>query len=152
METIPKAVPLKSAENGGITVPKTDGNSTENGLSPTPPIKITVTDTEVIQKGKHKKGALITLAQWEAKQGSPLCIEMIGSWCKENDLDCDTVKKAIPAFRERMQSGENLYANFAATFKVWLRNGYLPIKFDQAKRKNVSSHGDVKIVNVGLTL
>ena len=116
--------------------PNTTSNSTE----------------DINKKTKTKKGTKITLAQWEEKKGAALCVEMMAAWCKENGLDVERVKKVIPEFRERMQSGENLYANFVATFQVWLRNGYLTLKFEQAKQKTISSQGDVKIVERGLSL
>jgi hypothetical protein len=138
---------------GGDSRITSDSTITTPGDSRITPLETQKLETQNInKKTKAKKGAKITLAQWEEKNGAALCVEMLATWCKENDLDLGIVKKAIPAFRERMQSGENLYADFAATFKVWMRNGYLPVKFEQAKRKTNSPDSSVRIVDRGLTL
>lgn len=138
---VPKMGSLKLSQKPPIS-------STENGNPPTPPIKINLKEPK---KENNKKKNQVTLEKWEEVIGSQLCIEQMASWIKENRLDPEKIKILIPRFREKMISQGKLYANFIATFQVWLREGWLGMTFTGAQL-SATVVTKVQIVDRGLTL
>ncbi len=67
----------------------------------------------------------VSLAEWEEGRGARLCVEMIGSWIKDARANPSDVAPLIEEFRDKVQAQGKVYADFAAAFKVWLRNGWL---------------------------
>jgi hypothetical protein len=125
-ETNPKTVLLNSPKNGGLIVPKTDGNSTENGKSPIPPYTEEPSlNLQGTKKINNKKSPKMSLTEWEDMAGAKLCAEMIKGWIKDQRLDEREIPALIAQFRDRVLAGGNQYADFKAAFRVWLRDGYL---------------------------
>lgn len=82
--------------------------------------------TEQEKNNKNKKpDNKITLAQWEESKGSRLCVAMMANWIKDARANPAIVAPLIEEFREKVEAGGKVYADFAAAFKVWLRNGWL---------------------------
>ena len=85
-------------------------------------------NTSLNQKKKNiKKADVITLAEWETKQGSELCADMMVSWIKENGFDRQKVSTLVTEFRDVMKANGNVYADFKASFQNYVRRGYLSL-------------------------
>ena len=106
-----------------------------NVVHPNSPIK-----RDKIAKNKNTRGKsdLLSLAQWEEKMGSQLRIEMLADWVRQKNFDQEKIEKLIETFRLEMQSKDKKYADFKATFQVWVNNGYMKVTPEQliSKRKS----------------
>jgi hypothetical protein len=144
-ETHPKTGVLEAA----VITPKTEAlNTPKNGESPIPPYKDNLKSKP---KENNKKKNQVTLEKWEEAIGSQLCVEQMASWVKENRLDPEKIKILIPRFREKMISQGKLYANFVATFQVWLREGWLGMTFPAAQLP-AAVVTQVEVIDRGLAL
>lgn len=132
--------------------PPSDAQLDGGSDAPQHPLYMNITKEQSNKENnKKKKPEMQTLQQWEEKIGCQLCIEQMANWVKENKLDLEKVKKRIPIFREKMISQEKMYANFVATFQVWLREGWVGIDFEHLKLRD-EYISQVKIIDKGLSL
>lgn len=119
--------------------------SVTRGVTPvSPPIEQENTKKNIYNNAgtkKGKNGAKVSLVEWEKNIGCRLCVDQLMGWVKEKGLNPGGVKVAIEEFRDAVIAGGNQYADFAAAFKTWLRNGYLRLKMDQLRAKPTGTHG-----------
>ncbi len=127
----------------------TSGNKAVNDVHPN-----STTNLPVVRKNNNKKKSEgLTLAQWEEKFGSPLCVDMLSSWIKDARADADAVRPLIAEFREKVTAQGRMYADFAAAFKVWLRSGWLSkplMTIQQRDQRKVT--GDAEVWDRGTSL
>lgn len=122
------------------------------GVAPVDGLNMNTTKEEQSNKKNIiKKSQALSLEDWEKKVGCQLCIEQMANWIKENKLDEGKVKSAIPLFREKIISQGKMYADFRATFQVWLRQGWLGIPFELF-HVAAPFTSQVKIIDKGLSL
>jgi len=130
-------------------VPNLTGSSPKLGNPPAPPIKINLKEPKGTIK---KKSEMISLADWEMKIGSKLCVQMLSDWIKEKGAGATQIAELIEEFRLEMQSKDKRYADFKTTFQVWLTKGYLSKTLAQVCTAGRRPSGEVQMFDKGVAL
>ena len=122
-----------------------------NDVHTNSPVNSTLEDIDKKTKAKKsKKGEKVLIADWEAKNGK-LAVPMMRPWIDGNQLDPAKVHAMIVEFRDRMAANGNLYADFVAAFKDWLRRGFLTRKMEQCRVDKIA-HATLDLSTKGLSL
>lgn len=84
---------------------------------------------------------LLTLEEWEAKEGCTLNYSMVASWAQGKRYDPKIILQLVDEFRVDMLSKGSRYADFKMAFQNYFNKGYLSVKPSDPKVMLVSSDG-----------
>jgi hypothetical protein len=88
-----------------------------------------------VAKPKH----VMSLQEWETRQGKRLDARQMITWIDEKNYDIGVMVYLVEEFRTDMISKAKPYANFIAAFQNYFNKGYLSIKPDNPRVKRASA-------------
>lgn len=79
---------------------------------------------------------LMTLHEWEDREGKFLSAYMMVDWLKQNSMSMTAVAPLVEEFRQEMLAKGKQYANFKMAFQTYLTKGYLSKTMEQCKSQS----------------